>query len=317
MAVISATRAWGPIQTRSTFNRSFQRTYELLYRYECDNREDGPVTIRQSINPSTGKKWTPLMGSYYYVNATEFDAGAFVTDEDWTLESASANPEHATWLLKLSYGPFDTSLFGSNPLDWPPILWWGSHKNDKVIEADINDNAIVNSAGDRFSDPDVKDDSRDILFFQRNEAVSGFDPTFTGQYRDCINTADWVQGSVTFPQYSVKFSDRTIDKPVYDSNSQTYYYVATYTFEIDWKKKWKKIKLDQGFAVLDSGSPPKQKRLTDSKGQPLGEPTLLNGSGQELSPIGSTPVYLDFDVYDEIDFGVFNIDLTKCVGSPV
>src|SRR5262249_3176673 len=90
-----------------------------------------------------------------------------------------------------------------------------------------------------------------------------------------------------------------------------FYYVVTYEFEINFDG-WAKSILDQGLRVLDSGTN-KQKPAVDENGQAVTSPVLLDGGGGQLDP-RSTPVYLEYVVYAEVDFAPLNLDFTGAPG---
>lgn len=51
----------------------------------------------------------------------------------------------------------------------------------------------------------------------------------------------------------------------------------------------------------------------DDGGQKTDEPRLLDGNGG-LLPTGGTPEYIEYDVYEELDFSVFNFDFSDSTG---
>ena len=307
---VRANGAW-----EGTSNQLWQRTYKQTFRVKFDDRFSGPATIFRGIKDPRSGISLPQVGAIYSRGGTEFDNYAF---------AQSVNPKFeclwgtgTSWLVDVTYGPYDANEFPENPVDWPLIMWWGSHKYEKVQEKDVvTGKPILNSAFDKFADPKLIDDSRPILYVQRNEPVATFDPLLANNLYDHVNQADWVHGTgakqFTFAQYCVKFSDRTMDKPVKNPIDATYYYVCVYAFELD-KDGWIYKPLDQGYAVLDASTPPARKKLVGPDGQPLNEAALLDGSGHELAT-SATPVFLDYDVYPRADYTVFDMDLSKAIG---
>ena len=299
------------------FSRNWQRRYTQTFRVITDNRTDGPVVVSKAVDPNTGRR-IPQIGDYYQTSAVEVDRYSFVEKVDPKIEKLirNANFSGISWIVTVNYGPYDATEFSENPVDWPLIVWWGAHKYERVIDRDINAAAIVNSADEPFATPVLRDDSRPILYVSRNEPVATFNPYLADDMRDTINNADWVHGTgprkITFPQYFVKFSDRSLDKPTKNPVDGTYYYPCTYAFELD-RDKWKKRILDVGYSFLDGSTPPTQQRITGKDGQDLGEPQKLDGSGHRLAATAA-PVFLEFDVYEETDFGLFNIDISKAIG---
>ena len=288
-----------------TWNRLWQRTYSRSWRVECSSRYDGPYVIRTS-------KQVPWIGAYYYVNSNEVDAGSFISDVEYTCESAGANPEHSTWIVKATYSPYDSNTFGSDPTLWPIRVTYGSKSYEKNVEEDQSGNPVRNSAGDRFETPVTVDDSRDMITVVRNELVATFDPTFPSTYRDTINSASWNG----YDTHTVKCTSITSSDPQYDSSNQVWYYTITYVFEIMYEDPdespngWAKYILDQGYQALDGSG---NKGLIQLKGQPASDPQLLDGSGHALAS-GGDPVFTTFNVYREKNFAAFNIDLSLALG---
>ena len=301
---------WG----EGSWNRLWQRTYTIHRRVECSSRYDGPYTIRSAILGGTSATpWLPRIGSHYFISATEFDNQSFLESVDYRIESASAWPDHATWVLTEKYGPYDASTFGANPVEWPTIWWWGSQHYDKAASQTTWGNPICNSVGDPFKDPVMVDDSRPLLYAERNELVSTFDFTLPGTFKDALNSATWNG----FATDTVKCKGIVPGKPQRDSNAGVWYYTVNYEFEIA-ATEWVVSVLDQGFAKFDTPGTSypftsKRVEIKDEKGQRVSEPQLLDGSGNLLTA-GGSPFYFDFHVYPETDYSVLNLDLATGLG---
>ena len=309
MAVISVEEM---TEASGGWDKLWRRTYARKYRVECDSVNDDEFTIRSAL--SGGKPWLPRIGSPMQNGlGVVRDAGAFLEDVQYARKSRT--PEGCEWELTLKYGPYDASVFGQNPVQWPLRFSFGMQKYERAVDTAYDGSgnptvAIVNSAYCRFADPVTIDDSRTILTVKRNEPCHGkgaFDLTLAESYRDKVNDATWNG----FAAKVVKCTSITTGDQEYDSNSQAYFFPVTYIFELN-RDTWAKTILDQGYQALDSGSPPKPTPITND-GKEVKEPVLLDGSGGELATTGS-PVFLTFDVYPAVDFSVFNIKLAAGIG---
>lgn len=296
MAVVSVSAKLG---SRSTsIDRSYQRKYAQDYIVETDDPLTGAIAVRAAAG-------VPQLGDYFVDSDGAYDHGAYVEAIEATEESTENGGYQ--WLVRVTFGPYDTSTFGSDPMLWPLRVSFGGEPVDKVIWFDKTGAPIRNSATDPFGEPIVIDDSRSTFVATRNELVSAFDMTLANEMSDVINDAAWNG----FAAGTVKCGIITTSDEQYDPTNNVYYYTVKYPFSVK-RDGWVKDVLDAGFAELDGGSPPKPKPILNN-GQPLSEPVPLDGSGHRLATTG-TPVTLSFDVYDEADYAIFNMDFTIRLG---
>jgi hypothetical protein len=92
------------------------------------------------------------------------------------------------------------------------------------------------------------------------------------------------------------------------------YFRCNLELEIDPLYGWRLDILDRGYSVKDntlesdgSYTVGKAKVITDEAGNPLKEPSLLDGHGELLDHENFDAVYLQYAVYPEIDFRGLNI----------
>ena len=302
------------LEASGGWDHLWRRTYQRKYRVECDSRNDDEYTIRTAL--LAGNPWLPRIGAPFQNGAGALrDAGAFLQSVNYARKAYT--PVGVEWELTLSYGPYDASVFGSNPVQWPLRFSFGQQKYERSVDTAYDGSgnptvAIVNSAFCRFADPVTIDDNRTILTVKRSEPCHGtgkFDLTKVGNFTSpCrVNSATWNG----FAAKTVKCTSIVTGDQEYDSNSQTYFFPVTYLFEIH-VDTWQKSILDQGYQKLDSASPPVPTPITND-GKEVKEPVLLDGSGGELATTGS-PVFITFDVYPKTDFSVLNIDLSTGIG---
>lgn len=284
-------------------DRMWARAYSRTWRVITDSPYDGAMAVRNAIPVG--------IGAAYVVRDA---GGSTILEQDlqsFALEVAAAvegtADDGCSWLVTVQYGPYDANTFPANPIDHPLKISWGFAKYEKVVDETIPDpvttktKAIVNSAGDYFDPPPTMDDSRPVLRIVRNEQT--YSPTLALSWKDTINTDVWNG----FAARTVKCGE--IPAELRWNQECGYYYEVTYEFEIN-PSGWKKEVLDQGLRKLVSGA---QQAITDSKGQPVTSPVLLDGSGAPLAS-GADPVFLQFSIYNEAAFSGLNLTLSGAPG---
>jgi len=185
-----------------------------------------------------------------------------------------------------------------DPLSRPAKAKWRSQQYRKAIDADRDGNAIVNSAGDYFDPPVEIDQSHWTVTVTKN--VSSV-PTFILGYTDGLNADGFAIQGVSIGAGVAKLMD--LDVSELQIEGEVAFYIFTYTMELR-PETWQLSVLDQGFRyvsgddvklILDDSTPPRA----------VTSPKLLDGEGAVLSdPSPSTAVFLDFDVYPEVDYSV-------------
>lgn len=278
----------------------WKRSYTRKYLVLTDSRYDDAIVVSNGVDPFSGEFIPPL--GFRYNNGSPFpgsfqsDLGAFVSQIDCV--EVERSHSGSFWEVTVQYSSTDPAAFDAqNPLNSPPRISWGLSRFTSVAEFDINQNAILNSAGDYFDPPLEKDDSRQVLTIVRNEPT--YDASMTYVYKDSINE-DVFWG---LPPGVVKLMDRSAelqhsgDCPI----NGGYYWEVKYEFEIR-PEGWTRYVLDQGLKQLDGGN---LVNIVDANGEPISSPMLLNGEGGVGSAGGA--VFLPFDVYQPRNFAAFGL----------
>lgn len=273
------------------------RTYTRVWRVECDDPNDGPLVATNHVD-------LPTLRDFYIIPGYESDENAYVQNIEASVEHFTG--DGVVYLVTVAYGPLDPGE-SAEALSRPIRIQPSFAKYEKVVWIDQDDNPIRNSAGDPFGDPVTVDDSRPILVVTRNEDVNDYNLTLAAEYQDTVNDDVWNG----FPARTVKCSEIRTSEEQKDPSTSLYYYTVNYVFEVKWDTWTKKI-LDQGFAYLDGSG--NRKPFLDAEGQPISDPKLLDGLGAELDIAMDPPVELEFRVYKDKDFGVFNIDFSQAIG---
>jgi hypothetical protein len=182
--------------------------------------------------------------------------------------------------------------------------WLSFGQFETVPYQDKDGSPVVNSAGDPFDPPLMRDDSRPILTYKRNQAL--FIPSMAQQYRDAVNS-DSLLGA---DPKTVKIADVQCEMAldpiigVYNRVSWEFHFASL-------PNGWKFSVLDQGCKQLNSDS--SSQEVINFFGTPTNSPVLLDGNGSPLPP-GEDPVFLTFEGYDELSFAALNIQLPFCMG---
>lgn len=183
-----------------------------------------------------------------------------------------------------------------NPLDEPPVIKWSSGTTTEIIEKDINGVAILNSAGEPFDPPVEIQVPQPKLTISRNEA--SFSGTDALDYVYTVNTASFAGGAAgTVLCVGINADDS------YSNGVQ--YWKVTYEF-LYRRQGWQKSLLNQSMMYKTGGN---WKRITDDAGQFITDPVPIDELGQVIDRdnLPASASFLDFDVYEEKNFGDLNL----------
>jgi hypothetical protein len=274
----------------------FQSTYTRVFLVDTGDVHVEGVAIKAALGLAIGQGYSvgtaadpgadpPVAGDAWHKQ----DAGAVIKSVDGSCDS----PDGRQWTITVQYGPWTSKPREENPLDEPEEVEIGGEQRDRICDRDRTGAAVVNSAGDYFDPPVVRDESRPTLTIVRNEAYDS--PDLSAEYSDTINDANFFGADAG----TVKCGTITRRRQWHQAVPGGFYWKTTYPFSLN-RDGWRKSILDQGLRQVVSGA---RKQITVD-GQLATSPVLLNGSGAILAVAG-TPVYRGFDVYEAKDFGAF------------
>lgn len=285
--------------------RSFTRTYQLTSTSVVTDDENAVMTAvgiaLYSVHPSYAAAW----------------ATSIKVDLQEVIYNGVAGPNGAIWHATVEYGWLDPLLRGTsgNALN-APITWSVQYEEEEeVLYEDIHgdDTAtpataagpIVNAAGDYFDPPVTIARQRGVLSVNVN--VGTMDVPTLDSWGNCVNAAGWN----SFPAKTVLLLPIEIPERQYDEATDTVFWPLTFRFRIRNPETWAKVVLNQGFRELHTTTGTTQiQRSILIDGIPATSPVLLDEDGHTL-PIPVAPadvVYLEFDVYRSLDFGVLGLD---------
>ena len=140
---------------------------------------DGPNLACAAVGIGIGDAYEPNGNQF------EFDTFAYCN----SITASQIEGDGVGWIVVVEYGPYSSLWAGGgpkqNPLLQPIDVSWSQRSQEIVVDIDINGNAIMNTAGDRFDPPLMEDDPRFVLTVIRNE--QSFNQSIQVQYRNAIN----------------------------------------------------------------------------------------------------------------------------------
>lgn len=200
------------------------------------------------------------------------------------------------WLVSLDYS--NDLEQSENPLHELPALTWGSETVQEVISYDINDEAILNSAGDWYEDGVTEPVVYPTLKIAKKLAAV---PSWILSYANAINSDSFVVDGIAVGQYQAKMGGINIGSWAQKNN--VWYRPVDITLRF--RSTWIKYVLDQGLyriVEVDVGSYDKVKCVAED-GTDVTKPVLLDGSGGQLdNPSPSTAVFNSHEIWPEYSF---------------
>lgn len=195
------------------FDENGGRQYRSVYLVQTSD----PHVSHHAVMTATG---IPQRGT-----AHPEDSGAKVK----TIDAEVDNDDGLKWLVSVTWQS-PTLEIETSPILEPPEISYGFAQFSRVADKDIDDNPIVNSAGETFDPPLEQDDSRAVVLIKRNEASFYFARAIA--YQDAVNT-DAYSGA---EPGTLKIARITADRKVH-SVFGVYYEV---TYEIHYRPDgWK------------------------------------------------------------------------------
>ena len=190
------------------------------------------------------------------------------------------------------------------PLDQPWEIEWGTAVMNIKIDRDLDNNPILNSAGQSIDPPVTWEFYDSVLRVSRNEPF--FDDKFARDYKNSINS-DWFNGYPPTTARCIEFDARR----AYIGG--LFYWKVSYQIQFHWHDwggqlwDWTTLArfLDEGYAEKTAGGFEVKK---DDNDVVMPEPVKLDGSGGFL-PDGSDPVFRQFTLFKEQPFNLLNLEV--------
>jgi hypothetical protein len=302
-----------------------QRAYTQKFQVFTDSKTTGPLAVM--FAPGIPR----LYAFYVSFGATEVDTLALCRDvypvqdpADWSVWEVTCQfstlplgPTSAQGQPSDGGDPSKGDGASNNPELEPPVVRWGWHEKEEAFVKDANGKDVLNSAKQPFDPAPTVERGWRVLYFERNEL--SFDPDAMDKYSYALNsdnflgakqkevlskpvTADAVyKGPLRY--YRVKYEFHFRKRPPIENPGQVFPGAT-----------WSRDILDQGLCKLSLTAGPNFKKPVPiiRNGQPLSQPVLLDGAGQELTPAAlaaSGPQYISFQPYLATPFAPLNIVL--------
>jgi hypothetical protein len=285
------------------------RKYTRVFRVITNNQYDGPNVAIQAVGISRGDQYTPL-GSDANL---EVDTNAYCN----TISAVQEDGDSLGWIVTAEYGPYSALWAGGgpdqNPLLQPIDVSWSQRTQEVAADVDVYGKPIVNTAGDPYDPPVMKDLIIRVLTVVRNEAA--FNLSLVQQYADtqAIN-------SDAFAGYAPLFAkvESIIPKSVFHQDVG-WYYQMTYTFELISPLSpyaglygWRKSVINQGIRAINTTSG--ALFHVTLKGIPVTEPVLLDKNGFWKQNNPNVPYYNVYQLRPELPFATFNFNPLALIG---
>lgn len=283
MSVVLASKIWD--NREGSDNDQGVRNYTQVWRVQTNNKWDDAAVVLSSTGAGI-----PYRGLLHPTDAAAYCRSVRARNE-------GASPYW--WTVTASYST--EREINDSPLDDQAEITWGGEQFQEVVVFDKNSKAVLNSAGDPFDPPVMRDRTRRTVDIRFNAAVV---PTWILDYEDAVNSSAILIDNFPVAAKAAKCGPVSVG-PVKERNDIQYREVSV-TIHLN-KDLWTVQVLDQGFREKDTTDPLLRNNIRNDgdSAEPI-VPVLLDGNGEALDdPSLSNAVFLSFDVYPEVDFTVF------------
>lgn len=263
---------------RTGTNQKGVRTYTRAFRVETTSQNDGPY----AVGTATG---LPLIGTPH-----NEDSFAYCV----SLTPANTDPWRG-WTVTAEYSSA-IEIF-ENPHDDTAQITWSTEQYQVVAHKDKDGKAIVNSAGDYFSDPvPMRDECRRIVTIEKNLSTV---PAWILTSENAVNSESFNLDGITIAAKRAKIQRVSIG-PKENRNGTAFRRVS---IEIHLQKNgWDLEPLDAGFRELNDDG--KLIAITSpGDSTDVTTPVLLDGAGKRLDdPTPESAVFGSYEIYPTFDF---------------
>lgn len=255
----------------------------LVFRARTNSELDGPLDV---MSYALAPKFGDAHPSYPLLKCNGRRCTRYPGSEKGALD----------WLLTCTYS--DEVEFSSNPLTEVPRFTWESEQYQVPAVKDRNGKGVVNSAGDSFDPPPMKDKSRRIVTVTRNVVAV---PTWLLTYEDAVNSDIFVVDGFVVGAGQAKCQRVNISERMQRDGIE----YRTLTIEIHLSKDgWKIEPLDEGFRQINPENNTERIDIKDPQtGQKVTAPVQLDGAGAVLAnPSLDNAVFGSYGVYTQLPF---------------
>lgn len=248
-------------------------------------RTDSPSDRENTVSTASG------LPAYGALHPGPISAPMYATTIDYgPLEATTP----MAWKVTAGYTS-DRSLDEDDPEQDEILISFNSEIYQEAVYMDKDNKAIMNSANDPFDPPAAMDNAHLIATIASNHQAI---PSWILNYQNAVNSAPCTISGLSIGQGKAKVARITVGQRQKRGNT-TFFPLST---EIHIKKEgWRLEPLDQGLNEILLGK--KRAILLGADLHEATTPQPLNGMGvydEDATP--ATATYLDFRVYDELNF---------------
>jgi|GEM_PF-6711924 len=259
------------------------------------------VLFNDKLNdsPNRALAFAPGRRTQHPEDGQAFCIGTNVGFANWYGESGIAYRISATYST-------EAEQF-TNPIDEPPIVQWIYERSTKIVETDINGNAILNKAGDKYENPFEIPDVIEAFTYTKNLP---YNPrALAKQFRNKINSGAWLEYDARTALCSgIEISERK--SAMISETARQYYWTVTVEITIK-EDEWKLTPLEQGYREKIDGNLV-DIFILDADGNATDErcqfPILLDNLGRAQMSDPKVPIFTDWFVFGEEDFAGLGIE---------
>lgn len=263
------------------------RDYTIQWKVQTSGATYGP-------NWALAATGLPTPGASLNIGASS-DSWAFYTRKG-SAKLMRKDSRRDIWLVTTVFSTRPLRRCSTNAVGNPllePNRWSGGVRKYTIeTDKDKDGNALLNSAGERYTGPIVQD-TRTHSTIELEMNVSWIDLAFLADYCEAVNNATWWGSAAR----TIKCTDFDWREEQY--GSCTTFFNVRFSFEIN-PDTWDLKVLDEGDMVAIPGTSPTEfRRAKDDFEENVR--VLLDGSGNALAS-GAAEVYNSFRCKKEKDF---------------
>jgi len=267
---------------------SFNVTW--IYNVYTDVNQELDTEIFSATDGTT-EGTIPVTGSY--------SGGYFLTDKAGKWVGPCIWEVTCNWTYPTS--PFGVPIYRISGVQW-----------QQPASYDKDNKAIVNSAGQPFDNPPSKtyyDEEVNVSFLLNPSG--GLDISTLRNYRGKVNSTTCTLSGNNTAYAARQLKVDSVDLDTVIVGGYAFWQVCIrFLSRVD---TFQDVLLDHGFATKDGSG--NLTIIKDKNGEPLQQPTLLDGAGGKLAN-GATAHYITFKLESEIDFAPLITALNANVALP-
>ena len=274
-----------------------QADYDVPFIVRTSAATDNQKTILDGLGITYGSAALPTIGQAYSYDGYT-DSAALCVGHD--ISQVSDDRSSRLWLVMAEFSQTEDTAQSGNPTSWAARYRFGFAQFTKILERDLDNKAVVNSAGVRFDEPVEIDSSRPNLYVTKNVA-STLLATWAQrlvEYKDAVNSDTFLY----WPPKTVKVVDIQIGE--LEKWQTIYYYPLQLELAFE-REGWQPKVANMSRQAKDLFDGGKLFHIEDRDGNKIIDPIFINPDGSAAGPgVSAAPNYIDFKAYKELPFAV-------------